>query len=35
MGGEFQYGFTSTRTFGNKFGVADTLQFDDEIAAKQ
>ena len=35
MGGEFQYGFTSTRTFGNKFGVSDTLQFDDEIAAKQ
>jgi iron complex outermembrane receptor protein len=35
IGGEFQYGFTSTRTFGNKFGVADTLQFDDEIAAKQ
>jgi iron complex outermembrane receptor protein len=35
MGGEFQYGFTSTRTFGNKFGISDTLQFDDEIAAKQ
>ena len=35
IGGEYQYGFTSTRTFGNKFGVSDTLQFDDEIAAKQ
>ncbi len=35
LGGEYQYGFTSTRTFGNKLGVPDTLQFDDEIAAKQ
>ncbi len=34
-GGEYQYGFTSTRTFGNKSGVPDTLQFDDEIAATQ
>ena len=34
-GGEYQYGFTSTRTFGNKSGVSDTLQFDDEIAATQ
>jgi iron complex outermembrane receptor protein len=35
IGGEYQYGFTSTRTFGNKLGVPDTLQFDDEIAATQ
>lgn len=35
FGGEYQYGFTSTRTFGNQSGVPDTLQFDDEIAAQQ
>ena len=35
FGGEYQHGFTSTRTFGNKSGVPDTLQFDDEIAAQQ
>ncbi|MBC7889694.1 MAG: TonB-dependent receptor [Ferruginibacter sp.] len=35
FGGEYQYGFTSTRTFGNQSGIPDTLQFDDEIAAKQ
>ncbi|WP_221904181.1 TonB-dependent receptor, partial [Pseudomonas aeruginosa] len=35
FGGEYQYTFTSTRTFGNKAGVPDTLQFDDEIAATQ
>ncbi len=35
FGGEYQYGFTSTRTFGNRSGVPDTLQFDDEIAARQ
>lgn len=35
FGGEYQYGFTSTRTFGNKLGVSDTLQFDDEISAIQ
>jgi iron complex outermembrane receptor protein len=35
FGGEYQYGFTSTRTFGNQYGVPDTLQFDDEIAATQ
>lgn len=35
FGGEYQYGFTSTRTFGNKLGVSDTLQFDDEIGATQ
>ncbi len=35
FGGEYQYGFTSSRTFGNKLGVSDTLQFDDEIGATQ
>ncbi len=35
FGGEYQYGFTSTRTFGNILGVPDTLQFDDEIGATQ
>lgn len=35
FGGEYQYGFTSTRTFGNQSGQPDTLQFDDEIAATQ
>ncbi|MEO6734701.1 MAG: TonB-dependent receptor [Ferruginibacter sp.] len=35
FGGEYQYGFTSTRTFSNQSGVPDTLQFDDEIAAQQ
>jgi len=35
FGGEYQYGFTSTRTFGNQSGIPDTLQFDDEIAAQQ
>lgn len=35
FGGEYQYGFTSTRTFGNKLGIPDTLQFDDEIGATQ
>lgn len=35
IGGEYQNGFTATRTFANKLGVPDTLMFDDEIAAKQ
>ena len=35
FGGEYQYGFTSSRTFGNKQGISDSLQFDDEIAATQ
>ena len=35
FGGEYQYAFTSSRTFGNKFGISDTLQFDDEIGATQ
>lgn len=35
FGGEYQYGFTASRTFGNQSGVPDTLQFDDEIAARQ
>lgn len=35
LGGEYQNGFTATRTFANKLGVPDTLMFDDEISAKQ
>ncbi len=35
FGGEYQYCFTSSRTFGNKAGIPDTLQFDDEIGATQ
>ena len=35
FGGEYQNAFTSSRTFGNKLGVSDTLQFDDEIGATQ
>ena len=35
FGGEYQYGFTNTSTFGNKLGVLDTLQFHDEIGATQ
>ena len=35
FGGEYQYCFTSSRTFGNRSGVSDTLQFDDDIAASQ
>ena len=35
VGGEYQFSYTSTRTFGNQSGVPDTLQFDDEIAATQ
>ena len=35
FGGEYQYGFTSTQTFGNNLGVPDTLQFNDQIGATQ
>ena len=35
FGGEYQYGFTSTQTFGNNLGVPDTIQFDDQIGATQ
>ena len=35
FGAEYQYTFTSSRTSGNKSGVVDTLQFDDEIGASQ
>jgi iron complex outermembrane recepter protein len=31
FGGEYQYTFTGTRTFGNKLGNVDTLQDDQEI----
>ena len=35
FGGEYQYCFTGTGTYGNKNGVPDTIQFNDEIAATQ
>ena len=35
FGGEYQFAFTNTSTFGNKAGVADTLQYNDEIGARQ
>ena len=35
FGAEYQYGFTNTSTFGNRQGVIDTLQFHDEIDARQ
>ena len=35
FGGEYQYCFTSTGTYGNKRGVSDTLQYNDEIGATQ
>lgn len=35
FGGEYQYGFTNTSTFGNKGGIIDSLQYHDEISARQ
>ncbi len=35
FGGEYQYAFTNTSTFGNKLGQTDTLQIHDEIHARQ
>jgi len=35
FGAEYQYSFTNTSTFGNKLGVIDTLQYHDEINARQ
>lgn len=35
FGGEYQYAFTNTNTFGNKLGQTDTLQIHDEINARQ
>ncbi len=35
FGGEYQYSFTNTSTFGNHLGEIDTLQFHDEIEARQ
>ena len=34
FGGEYQYSFTSTSTFGNWLGQPDTLQYHDEIDAR-
>ena len=35
FGGEYQYCFTGTGTYGNKRGTSDTIQFNDEISAAQ
>ena len=35
FGGEYQYSFTNTSTFGNKLGEVDTLQYHDEINSRQ
>ncbi|MDB5203167.1 MAG: TonB-dependent receptor [Ferruginibacter sp.] len=35
VGGEYQYGFTNTATFGNRLGALDTLQYRDKISASQ
>ena len=35
LGGEYQYSFNNTATFGNRFGVSDTLQYHDEINSRQ
>ena len=35
FGGEYQYSFTNTSTFGNKSGEIDTLQYHDEINSRQ
>lgn len=35
LGGEYQYSFNNTATYGNRRGLADTLQYHDEIASRQ
>lgn len=35
FGAEYQYGFVRARTFANKLGNADSLQFHDEISSRQ
>ena len=35
LGGEYQYSFNNTATYGNRRGVSDTLQFNDEIGSRQ
>jgi iron complex outermembrane receptor protein len=35
FGGEYQYGFTNTATYGNRQGAVDTLQYHDEIDSRQ
>ncbi|MEJ7627428.1 MAG: TonB-dependent receptor [Ferruginibacter sp.] len=34
LGGEFQYSFNNTATYGNRLGVTDTLQYNDEINSR-
>ena len=34
-GGEYQYGITRSGTYGNRFGVADSLQFRDKTGSRQ
>jgi iron complex outermembrane receptor protein len=35
FGGEYQYSFNNTATFGNRAGSSDTLQYHDEINSRQ
>jgi iron complex outermembrane receptor protein len=35
FGGEYQYTFTNTSTYGNRLGIKDTLQYHDKINARQ
>lgn len=34
FGGEYQYTFTNTATYGNRLGISDTLQYHDEIGSR-
>ena len=34
IGGEYQYGFNNTATYGNKLGIKDTLQYHDKISSR-
>ena len=35
FGGEYQYNFINTSTYGNRFGVRDTIQYHDKINVRQ
>ena len=35
LGGEYQYSFNNTATYGNRRGMPDTLQYQDEIGSRQ
>ena len=35
FGGEYQYSFINTSTYGNRLGVKDTLQYNDKIIVRQ